>query len=90
MVYFYGKRIGRGLKLRFLKENKCFIIYFFLVLQASFILLIQRKNTYFLITYRLMMISNKEGEEILECTKKILIFIFKLNENDYENIFAVN
>lgn len=37
-----------------------------------------------------MMISNKEGEEILECTKKILIFIFKLNENDYENIFAVN
>lgn len=37
-----------------------------------------------------MMISNKSAEEILSCAKKILSFVLKLDENNYENIFGFN
>ena len=37
-----------------------------------------------------MMISKKSELDILSCTKRILIFIFKLNEKEYENIFGFN
>ena len=68
-----------------------YLIFFVkIVLQSTFVLLIQRKNSMFLITYRLMMVSNKSAEEILSCAKKILSFVLKLGENDYENIFGFN